>query len=84
MEELYKELIDMVAEVAELEPEDVGIEDSLPEEHEFNSLMGLEVLVELEKKYNVKVPETRLPEMTTIKNIAEIIKEIEAETTEVV
>lgn len=73
--EMHKEIIEIISEIAEQEPEDVGLDDNLPEKHDVNSLMGLEILVALEKKYKVKIPESKLQEMTTIRKISDLILE---------
>ena len=41
-----------------------------------DSLAGLEITVNLEKKYQIKVPPSRYEEMTTIKAIANIVTEL--------
>lgn len=72
---MHNEIIEIISEIAEQEPGDVGIDDNLPEKHDVNSLMGLEILVALEKKYKVKIPESKLQEMTTIRKISDLIIE---------
>ena len=59
----------IVADVIEVEVEELGYDDNLPEEHDVDSLLGLEILVALEKQFKVKIPEAMLQEMTTVNQI---------------
>ncbi len=63
----------IVADIIEVEEDELGVDDSLPEEHDVDSLLGLEILVALEKKYKVKIPESMLQEMTTVRKISETV-----------
>jgi acyl carrier protein len=61
---------DVIAGIIEVEADELGDDDSLPEKHDVDSLLGLEILVALEKKFKVKIPESMLREMTTVRKIA--------------
>ena len=63
----------IVADVIEVEAEELGFDDNLPEEHDVDSLLGLEILVALEKQFKVKIPEAMLQEMTTVNQICETL-----------
>ena len=63
----------IVADVIEVEASELGFEDNLPEEHDVDSLLGLEILVALEKQFKVKIPESMLQEMTTVNQICDTL-----------
>lgn len=67
----------IVADVIEVEPEELGLDDNLPEEHDVDSLLGLEILVALEKQFRVKIPEAMLQEMTTVNEICQTLNSSE-------
>lgn len=75
MEELYEVIRQYVIEAAELDDAEIGPHDDLGG-HEVDSLAGLEVTVNLEKKYQVKIPPARYSDMTSIHAIAEIVQEL--------
>lgn len=70
---VFNKVIDIVAEVAECEPEEISADTSLPDELEVDSLMGLEILVMVEKEFGVKLEEDQLHLMTTADNITKLI-----------
>jgi acyl carrier protein len=57
-------------EVSELE-DDAGFVDDL----EVDSLMALEVVVVLEKKYGIRLPQTELGRITTLQQAYELLTE---------
>jgi len=61
-----EELRTTVAEVLDVEVDDVGDETRFVEDLEVDSLMALEVMVVLEKKYHVKLDESELKEVTCL------------------
>ena len=41
-----------------------------------DSMMALEILASLEKKYKVIVPEDKLPQLTSLRKIMELVKSL--------
>lgn len=74
-EEILTQVIEMVAEVAELEVEEVSADANLPDELGIDSLMGLEILVMVERSFGAKLQEEQLQLMTTPDKITELIIE---------
>jgi acyl carrier protein len=64
---------EIVAGIVEKEPAEIGFEDSLPEVHDVNSLMGLEILVSLDKRFQIKIPQSAMQTMVTISAISDLI-----------
>lgn len=75
MEVLLNDVAEILTEVAECDIEDVQLDTNLSDELGVSSLMGLEVLVMLERKYSIKLDEENLLKMTTPRKIMEIISE---------
>lgn len=77
MEELYASIRRLIIEAAELDEVEIGLDEQLAD-HEVDSLAGLEVTVNLEKKYQIKIPPERYEDMTSIRAIAAIVTELVA------
>ena len=70
---IFSEVAEMLSEVAECPVSDVKIDSDLPNELGINSLMGLEILVMIERKYKVKLKEEDLVKMTTPRIMVEML-----------
>lgn len=75
MENLLKEIAEIIAPIAECDVASVTPDVDLPTTLEVDSLRGLEIMVMIERKFKVKLSEERLPEMTTPRSIAAMIQE---------
>ncbi|RMD60143.1 MAG: acyl carrier protein [Nitrospirae bacterium] len=64
----------MIAEIIEAEPEEITPDADLVSEFGVDSMMALEILASLEKKYKIIIPEEELPNMTTMRKILEVTK----------
>lgn len=72
---LFREIAEVLAEVAECDVNEVKMDSNLLNDLGVTSLMGLEILVELEKKYGITLEEDALPLMTTPGNIILVLEE---------
>lgn len=61
-----EELREMIAEVLEVEPEEITMDSSFVEEHDADSLRAIEILARIEKKYQVEIPQEELAEMVNL------------------
>jgi len=75
MKKLYKIIQDYAIEAAELDEMEIDPHEDLIELG-LDSLAGLEITVNLEKKYKIKIPPSRYEEMTTIHAITTIVNEL--------
>ena len=76
MQELHNTIRNMIVEAAELDDDtQIGLTDSL-HEHDVDSLAGLEVTVNLEKKFQIKIPPARYEELVSIAAIGAIVQEL--------
>ncbi|HEU4423841.1 MAG TPA: acyl carrier protein [Pilimelia sp.] len=67
------ELRELVAEVLELEPEEVSDDGDFVEEYEADSLRAIEILARIEKKYKIDIPQSELAEMRNLKAVYEVV-----------
>lgn len=76
MQQLHTIIRNMIVEAAELDDDtQIGLTDSL-HDHDVDSLAGLEVTVNLEKKFQIKIPPARYEELVSIAAIGAIVQEL--------
>jgi acyl carrier protein len=67
------ELRALVAEVLEIEPDELTETSDFVTEHEADSLRAIEILARVEKKYKVDIPQSELAEMRTLKDVDQVV-----------
>jgi len=67
------ELRKIVADVLELEPEEVTDGGDFAEEYEADSLRAIEILARIEKRYKVEIPQSELNEMRNLKAVYDVV-----------
>jgi len=77
-EKVRKEVIAIVAELAELEPSEVA-EDATLEELGIDSLNGLRLVAEVEKRYNINIPDEAIGKIRTIQEVFALVDAHEPE-----
>lgn len=70
---LEKEVRALIAEIAEIEPEKITPEANFVEDLGMDSMMALEILGTLEKRYKLKIPEENLTKMTNFRQVLDIL-----------
>jgi acyl carrier protein len=73
-DEHLAELRELIAEVLELEPEEITDTGSFVEEYDADSLRAIEILARIEKKYKVEVPQEDLAQMENLLAVYETVK----------
>ncbi len=71
-EKVRKEVIAIVADIAELEPSEVA-EDASLEDLGIDSLNGLRLVAEVEKRYNINIPDDAIGKIRTIPEIFALV-----------
>ncbi|MFC1704641.1 acyl carrier protein [Candidatus Omnitrophota bacterium] len=74
--DLEQEIKAIVAEVLETEPEALNPKAKFVEDLGMDSMMALEILAAIEKKFRVVIPEDSLPKFTTLDETIRLIKDI--------
>ena len=69
-EHIREEVKRLIAEVTEREPEEISDTASFADELGVDSLMAMEVMVAVDKKYKINIPED---EFATIKNVDDTV-----------
>lgn len=75
MEALYSVIAEFVIDAAELEIDELAPDEDLIALG-LDSLAGLEIAVNIEKKYQIKIPPARYEEMISVRKIADIVTEL--------
>lgn len=73
MSQHLEELREIVAEVLELEPEEVTDTADFVQDYEADSLRAIEILARIEKQYGLDIPQVELAEMRTLKAVHDIV-----------
>ena len=66
-----EELREIVAEVLELEPEEITDTADFVDEYDADSLRAIEILARIEKRYRVEIPQSELPKMQNLRAVFE-------------
>ncbi|WP_367127673.1 acyl carrier protein [Saccharothrix sp. HUAS TT1] len=67
------DLREIVAEVLEIEPEEVTETSDFVEEHDADSLRAIEILARIEKQYKVDIPQSELPNMGNLRAVYDVL-----------
>ena len=70
---VQEEVLEIVATVIEKEKGDIPLDAHLIQDVGADSMMALEILAALEKKYRIAIPEERLKDMTTVNKIIQMV-----------
>lgn len=62
-----KELQEIIGSIVEMEPEKITLEANFVEDLGMDSMMALEILAGIEKKFKIQVPEEKLNSLTNLK-----------------
>jgi acyl carrier protein len=74
-DEVRQGLASILAEVADVKPEDVQDDKSFVDDLDVDSLSMVEVAMEAETQFGVKIPDEKLSELKTVKDAVDYITE---------
>jgi acyl carrier protein len=69
---LENDLRKLISEIVEIEPEKITGDASFVEDLGMDSMMALEILASVEKKYLIKIPEEYLTKVSSLSALIEI------------
>lgn len=72
-EQRMQELREIVAEVLEMEPEEVTDTGDFMDDYDADSLRAIEILARLDKRYRVEIPQSELPELRNLKTVYDAV-----------
>lgn len=75
LENLENEIKNIIAEIIEKEPSEITPEAKFVEDLGVDSMMALEIMAAIEKKYKIAIPEEKLPQLATLKDTVAVAKE---------
>ncbi|MFA4990206.1 MAG: acyl carrier protein [Candidatus Omnitrophota bacterium] len=75
MPDLENEIRNMIAEIVEKDPAQVTLDAKFFEELGMDSMMALEIMAGMEKKYKITIPEEKLTKLTTLRETVAVAKE---------
>jgi acyl carrier protein len=67
---------ELVAEILETEPTEISSDANFVKDLGMDSMMALEVLASIEKKYRIAIPEEALPKFVSLNATVDIVKDI--------
>ena len=73
--QLENELRLLIAEIVEIEPAKITPKASFVADLGMDSMMALEILAAIEKKYKVQIPEAKLMSLTNLQGAINLTKE---------
>jgi len=75
MPDLENEIRNLIAEVLEEDPNRITPDAKFFEDLGMDSMMALEIMAAMEKKYRITIPEEKLTQLTTLKNTVAVVKD---------
>lgn len=69
------EVTALIADIIEADAEKIDRNANLVEDLGMDSMMALEILAAIEKKYKIKLPEEDLPKITSVNRAIELAKQ---------
>ena len=72
-QEVRAEVINLVAEITEREPAEIPDTANFIEDLGIDSLMAIEMLVAMDKKYKIRIPEDEFGQIKTVQDAVAIV-----------
>ena len=69
-----QQVLELIADILEMEPAKIDPSAQLVEDLGMDSMMALEILATIEKKFRIKIPEEDLPKITSVNRAIELTK----------
>lgn len=68
-----QELKNLIAEIAEIPEEEIKDDSRFAEDLGIDSMMALEVVAGIEKKYKIVIPEAEIPTIRSLQNVYDLL-----------
>ena len=75
MQELESQIKNLIAEIIEKDPSEISPDAKFFEELGVDSMMALEILAGVEKRYKIHIPEEKLAQLTSLNATIAVVKE---------
>ncbi len=73
---IENDIRELVAEILEIEPGDLDPDANFVKDLGMDSMMALEILASIEKKYKIAIPEEELTKFTDLTTTVSLVKDI--------
>lgn len=81
-EEIIAGIAEIIEEVTGIEPSEVTVEKSFVDDLDIDSLSLVEIAVQMEDKYDVKIPDEDLAGLRTVGDAVNYVQKLESEDSE--
>jgi len=71
-----KEIISIISDVSGIDEEEITLDTNLVNDLEIDSIKAIEIAVAIEKKYKISIRDEDIPNLTTVKQIIDIVKSL--------
>lgn len=75
-EEVKKDVKALVSEIAEIPASDLKDDASFTDDLGVDSMMALEIVASIEKKYKIVIPEDKIPTVRSLNNVYQLLEEL--------
>jgi acyl carrier protein len=72
--QLKSEIVEIISKILEIQPSLIGDDQNFIEDLGADSMMALEIMVALEKKYKIDISEEKLPKMSTLRQTINLVQ----------
>lgn len=72
---IESEIKEIIAKILEIEPEKITPDARFVEDLGMDSMMALEIVASIEKKYKISIPEEYLTKLTNLREVVEVAKQ---------
>ncbi len=76
LEEIKREIKKLVSEIAEVSQDKLKDDARFAEDLGIDSMMALEIIASLEKKYKLVIPEEKIPTIRSLSNVYDLLEEL--------
>ena len=75
MQDLENDIRNLIAEIIEKNPSEITTDAKFFEDLEVDSMMALEIMAAMEKKYKIVIPEEKLAQLTTLRETVAVAEQ---------
>ncbi len=76
LEEIKREVKELVSEISEIPEEDIKEDAKFAEDLGVDSMVALEIVASVEKKYRVVIPEEKIPTLRSLQDVYQLLEEL--------
>lgn len=73
---LEKEIREIIAAILEIDEEKIALDSNFVDDLGMDSMMALEILASVEKKYKIRISEEYLTKVTSLNSVVEMVKKL--------